>query len=269
MKLVLKRAVAVVVAVGVVFGAGACAGTASEADKATAGATPTRSVEPKEALANSLTSYDKGVYAVTFTAYDGTGTAKVDATKKNAHLKQASNDPDFTFSMELLALGTDTFMKIDMGEAAKLPGLELATGKKWLHVDRSKIENFADLGIDVTRTDFLSLRAMLGSAQSVQAAGERKYTGTLDLSKDENSPLTDGDLLDALGTKASAVPFTATLDAQGRLVELVLDVPAAGEAKAQQLKIALSEYGAVTFPAAPTGGDVVEAPAGVYEMLNT
>jgi hypothetical protein len=32
--------------------------------------------------------------------------------------------------------------------------------------------------------------------------------------------------------------------------------------------MALSEYGAVTVPSAPTGTDVVEAPDNVYKMLN-
>jgi hypothetical protein len=267
MRLAWKHAVATIIVAVVVFGAGACSATKADGGKAEAAATATKPTDPKDALLNSLTSYNKGVYAMTFTTADGNGSGTIDSVNRQGHLKTTSTEPD-TSTIEVLTLGAETYLKMDMGELAQTLGLDLLTGKKWMRIDRSKIEDLDDLRMDVSNTDFLSLRAMLGSAQSVQVVGDRKYGGTLDLSKDENSPLTDDELFTALGSKVSAVPFTVTLDAQGQLAELLIDVPVAGDIAAHQLKMTLNEYGAVTLPTAPTGSDVVEAPDTVYRMLN-
>jgi hypothetical protein len=265
MKFSWGRVVALIAATSVMFGATACGDPEGE----TAGSATTKPADPKEALLGSLATYEKGVYAVTFTALDGTGQGKVDSTKKHAYLKMTSTDPEAKFTMELLVLEPDTYLKMDMGELAAIPGLELLSGEKWMHVDRSKIKDADELGLKGDDTDLLRLKALLQNAQSVQEAGDRKYSGTLDLGKGTDSPVVDEEVLEALGATASTVPFTATVDAEGRLTELLIEVPAAGDSKAHQLKMTLSEYGAVTLPAKPTGGDVVEAPANVYEILNS
>ncbi|WP_327004679.1 hypothetical protein OHA72_58265 [Dactylosporangium sp. NBC_01737] len=80
--------------------------------------------------------------------------------------------------------------------------------------------------------------------------------------------MTDEAVVKALGAKAATVPFTATLDAEGRLTELLIDVPAAGPTKPHQLKMTVTQHGTVTIPARPTGKAVIEAPAAVYDFLN-
>jgi hypothetical protein len=78
--------------------------------------------------------------------------------------------------------------------------------------------------------DMLDLKALLQSAQSVQAAGDKQYKGTLDLAKGENAP---------------------------------------GAAKAQQLKLSVTRHGTATVPAKPTGKAVADATPGVYEFVNS
>ena len=75
-------------------------------------------------------------------------------------------------------------------------------------------------------------------------------------------------VLEALGTKAAALPFTATVDDQGRLASLKVSVPAAGEVKAYQASITMSKYGATTAQATPAAAEVVDAPAQAYDFFN-
>ncbi|GAA2642576.1 hypothetical protein GCM10010399_90670 [Dactylosporangium fulvum] len=268
MKLAWGRAAALIVAASVMFGAGACGSSSDDSGTPGAAATSSKAPEPKDVLLGSLSEYDKGVYAVDFTALDSSGQAVIDGPKKQAYIKMISTDPDAKFTMEVLLIEPDAYVKMDMGELAKLPGMQALNGKTWMHVDRSKIKDAKSLVLGANETDMLDLKALLQSAQSVQQAGDRKYGGTLDLAKGENSPMTDEDVVKALGDKAASVPFTATLDAEGHLTELLIDVPAAGDKKAHQLKLTVNQYGTATVPAKPTGKAVIEAPADTYDIFN-
>ncbi|MGI5184478.1 hypothetical protein ACQEVZ_50315 [Dactylosporangium sp. CA-152071] len=52
--------------------------------------------------------------------------------------------------------------------------------------------------------------------------------------------MTDEDVVKTLGDQAATVPFTATVDAEGQLKELLVDVSAAGDKKAHQLKLTVT-----------------------------
>ena len=268
MRLAWERAAALIVAASVMFATGACGSSSDGSGTPGAAATSSKAPAAKDVLLGSLSEYDKGVYAVDYTALDGSGQGAIDAPKKQAYVKMVSTDPDAKFAMEVLLIEPDAYVKMDMGELAKLPGMQQLNGKTWMHIDRAKVKDAASLGLAADETDMLDLKALLQSAQSVQPAGDHKYSGTLDLTKGEDSPITDEDVVKALGDKAASVPFTATLDAEGRFTELLIDVPAAGDKKAHQLKLTVTKYGTVTMPAKPTGKAVIEAPANVYDIFN-
>ncbi|MET7396586.1 hypothetical protein ABZS66_24200 [Dactylosporangium sp. NPDC005572] len=270
MKLAWGRTATTIVAVTMMFGTTACAGLTDSGASPVAAPTTSKAPEPKQLLLDSLAEYDKGVYGVEFTGRDNKGSAAIDATKKQAYLKMISTDPDAAFTMEILLLEPDAYLKMDMGVLAKqVPGMSQFNGKTWMHLDKSKITDADSLGIKQDDSDMLDLTAMLKSAQAVQTTGDGKYTGTLDLTKGEDTPMTDEAVVRALADKASAVPFTATVDAQGRFTDLTIDVPAAGQTKAHKLTLKITEYGTTKIPAKPTGKSVVEAPASAYEMLNS
>ncbi|MEV0562434.1 hypothetical protein [Dactylosporangium sp. NPDC050588] len=265
MKLAWKRAAALIVAASVMVGASAC-GTST--DSGTAGAPATsKAPEPKDVLLTSLSQYDKGVYSIDFTGLDGGGQAAIDASKKQAYIKMNATDPEAKFTMEFLLVEPDAYVKMDLGELAKVMGIKNLDGKTWMHVDRTKVKDNGSLGFSSDESDMLDVKELLKSAQSVKADGPGKFTGTLDLAKGDDSPMTDEDVVKALGDKAATVPFTATVDAEGQLKELLIDVPAAGDKKAHQLKLTVTGYTA-TVLAKPTGKAVVEAPAEVYDFFN-
>ena len=268
MRLAWERAAALIVAASVMFATGACGSSSDGSGTPGAAATSSKAPAAKDVLLGSLSEYDKGVYAVDYTALDGSGQGAIDAPKKQAYVKMVSTDPDAKFAMEVLLIEPDAYVKMDMGELAKLPGMQQLNGKTWMHIDRAKVKDAASLGLAADETDMLDLKALLQSAQSVQPAGDHKYSGTLDLAKGEDTPVTDEAVVKALGPQAATVPFTATLDAEGRLTELLIDVPAAGATKPHQLRMTVTQYGAVTIPAKPTGKAVIETPPKVYEFLN-
>jgi hypothetical protein len=274
MKLARGRTAALVVAACVMFGVGACGGGTGNSSVGASGtpgavATSSKAPDPKEALLSALAGYDKGVFAVEFAGRDSSGSAAVDVPKKQVYMKVVSTVQSSTLTLEVLAIEPDTYVKVNAaGELTKMPGMQQMNGKLWMHIDPSKVKDPDDAGIDFDDLDTFGLTALLKSAQSVQQAGNQKYSGTLDLAKGESMPMTDEAVAKALGAKAATVPFTATLDAEGRLAELLIDVPAAGATKPHQLKMTLTQYGTATVPAKPTGKAVIEAPAKVYDFLN-
>ena len=74
--------------------------------------------------------------------------------------------------------------------------------------------------------------------------------------------------LKALGEKAKAVPFEATVDGQGRLTSAVVKVPAAGRTKASRYEITYADYGTTASPAAPAADEQQPATRSAYELLN-
>ena len=64
------------------------------------------------------------------------------------------------------------------------------------------------------------------------------------------------------------MPFTAKLDPQGRLSELVVQIPAAGQSAAQDIKITYSDYGNATAAQKPAADQVVEAPQEFYNLFS-
>ncbi|MEE3919687.1 hypothetical protein V2I01_19415 [Micromonospora sp. BRA006-A] len=75
-------------------------------------------------------------------------------------------------------------------------------------------------------------------------------------------------MITALGAQAQSVPFTAKVDTQGRLSEMVLKIPAAGQSAAQDLKITYTDYGNAAPAQKPSADQVVEAPAELYNLFN-
>ncbi|HEU5110044.1 MAG TPA: hypothetical protein VFT95_15995 [Micromonosporaceae bacterium] len=267
MDLARGRVAALTVAVAVMVGAGACGGADGGGGGPAGAQAGAKDADPKAALLGSLKEYDKGVYGVSLTALDGRGQGRVNVARKQAYIKMVSTDPEAAFTMELLVVEPHSYVKMDLGGVAALPGLGLLSGDKWLHLDRSKVKGVEALTLHGDDADLAGVRGLLGSAGSVRRAGDRAYSGTLDLTKGERSPVTDEDVVRELGAKAAAVPFTAAVDARGRLAELRIDVPAAGDHKAHALKLAFSGYGSVTLPARPTGAKVADAPDEVYDMF--
>jgi hypothetical protein len=157
-----------------------------------------------------------------------------------------------TSSIDLRTIGQDSWL-----QATGVPGVEPG---KWLHIDGARLAG--------TTFDALPDGDAAGAGKFVERmadvtdAGDGNFRGTIDLTKVAGS----GVSVDVLGGKANSVPFTATVDDQGRLTELDIDLSSI-DAQLGKMTTTYSDFGATVEVSAPPAADVVEAPESLLQAL--
>ncbi|MEU1601814.1 hypothetical protein [Micromonospora matsumotoense] len=150
--------------------------------------------------------------------------------------------------IERLATGTDVYVKVTAPDR-RVPVWD---GRTWWHLGTAEAAAAKRTGLDNTR-----LASTLGAATEVRATGDRAYAGTLDLRR-STEVLGDG-LGGVLGERAAAVPFTATVDAQGRLVRYRIEL--SGEpGKTSALDLTYADFGLPVSAEKPAAGLIGEDP---------
>nr|WP_296076216.1 hypothetical protein [uncultured Actinoplanes sp.] len=227
---------------------------------------------PRDALLQAVPDEKAGAYKFDIKQNGVTINGVLDPVKKAYDVKvvtvQAGKGFKLTVNDSTKVLKEGTWVKISFSPA-NLQGLPKMP-KKWMKVDLSKVKNAKDslLQYDENAADPGSTQLVVANAVDVQDAGAGKYTGTTDLTKTTDSGIAEEETLTALGDKAKAVPFTATV-AGGHLVSLVVDVPAAGKTKAYKYTVAYAGFGATATPTAPAAGEQTAATPAAYEYLNS
>ncbi|MEH1015387.1 hypothetical protein V6U90_20010 [Micromonospora sp. CPCC 206060] len=234
-----------------------------------AAASPTAAADPKQVLRASTSEIKKGNFRFTITGDGTTGAGQVHQPSKSARYTLKTEGAEFSATMDNIYVEPSSWVKLEFGgalaDAMKNPKLD----GKYQHLDQSKVKKQKGLGFDWNDIDPAGSDLILKGIVDVEAAGEGAYAGTVDITGATEAGLLDEEIIKALGTKGAALPFTATVDKQGRLTALTIDLPAAGESKAHQVKVTYSDYGAATKVEQPPAAQVVEAPASTYEMLNS
>jgi hypothetical protein len=182
--------------------------------------------------------------------------------------------PASTAKMSVALDGTNqlTFESITAGGTfyVKITGLPSTGGtdlsKYWMKADPTKITG--DLGV-LSAKDPVDVSKIVANAASVQSADGTLYTGTVDLTQESLGVMYDADLAKELGDKAKAVPFSASVDAQGYLNSIKVSVPAYGSEPAADTTITLSDFGRPVTATAPTGAQVITMPDAMYTALNS
>ncbi|MEV4820325.1 hypothetical protein [Micromonospora sp. NPDC049274] len=251
-------------------GLAACSSDAAEPAAAPSSSAPAVPADPKEALLASTKEMAKGDFTFTVTGADMTGGGLVHKPSNSAQLTMKLGDAseDVSMEMDLIYIDSESWVKMDLGGAvaAMIPGGTKNKGK-YQHLDKTKIKDLKDLQLDPETLDPVDSETLVKGVTEVQKTGEGTYSGKIDISASTDSVALDEDVVKALGAQAKALPFTAKLDPQGRLTELVIPVPAAGEAAAHEIKIAYAGYGAGTGAKKPPADKIVEAPAETYELF--
>jgi hypothetical protein len=262
----------VVAGLAVVAAAGmatAACGTKSD-DTGTSTSTPSPTpAAPKDVLVASAAELGKQSFTFTIKDADATGQGTVDPTKKSGQIKADFSDATsgVKFTLDLIVVAQDSYLKLDFG-ALKVPGLP--PKDKWQHLDRSKLKDPGDLDIDIgEKADPAGAADIFNGIVSAQSAGDRRYTGTVDLTKATDADLVDEDIVKELGDAAKAVPFEATVDDKGRLATLKIEIPASGKVKAQTWQVTYGAYGAAPTIEKPPAAQVQEAPQSLYDLLNS
>ncbi|GIF24485.1 hypothetical protein BJ973_007964 [Actinoplanes tereljensis] len=238
--------------------------TGSAADPTAAASTAP--ADPNAALAASLKGIQQGDYAFALATPGPKAKGAVHLPSKSGAVKLEEKTKDYSFSMELVGTDTERWFRFDSSEAF-VRSMFGSDGKTWKHIDTAKIGKDGALDLDVTNADLLGLAGLVKAVTDAKVAGST-ITGTIDATKAVTADsFLDEDVVKSMGAAASSVPFTATLDDQGRLTKLVLDAPKADDTPAGKWAYTISGYGAQKAQGKPTGA-IKEITAEELSVLN-
>jgi hypothetical protein len=241
----------------------ACSSTSNSASgSASSSASP--SVAPADALVAAATSLNGKGYDMTLTAASVTGKGSVDPDNHAVTFDAKASEGGQTFELNLTGIGSDLWAKIDLGALNSRVGLDPS---KWLKIDPTKVDE-SSIGLDLSNlSDVLDIGSLTKAVSNVQRTDATHLTGTIDLTSLTGAEKPDADSLKKAGAAAKSVPFTATLDDQGRLSDLKINGDSIDSGLS--VDIALSNVGSPTAVTAPPAADVVPAPAAIYQLLGS
>ncbi|GHJ17523.1 MULTISPECIES: hypothetical protein [unclassified Micromonospora] len=262
-------------------GLAACNGNGTSDASATPSAGASGSVAPsatasgsaaKQALLDSTNAIREGNFRFAMTGAGSTAEGQVHQPSQSAEMRMTIGDPssDLMMKLDLIHAKPDSWVKLELGgtAATQIPGVKNLNTGKYQHLDQSRIKGNRALGFDFEKIDPAGSAVLTQGITDVRQSGDGAYEGTVDVSKAAEAGSLDPAVITALGAQAQSVPFTAKVDPQGRLSELVLKIPAAGQSAAQDVKITYSDYGAAAAAQKPPADQVVEAPPELYNLFN-
>jgi hypothetical protein len=214
----------------------------------------------KNALVASITPLATTSYAISLTAGSVSAIGAIDPVSHTASVTAQNTATTAPAKVSVLMIDSDSWAKVDPGTHGRMPGVNPA---KWLKLDPTKLTP-ASLPFDASDlTDAFDLRHLMQGILTVSRTDDRHYSGSIDLTGAQgvNSLIPAGR---ALGSTATDVPFTATLDGQGRLTDFAAGSTVAG---AVGFDFGISDYAAAAPPERPNDDQVTTAPNSVYPLL--
>ncbi|WP_433390017.1 hypothetical protein [Micromonospora sp. KLBMP9576] len=228
--------------------------------------------DAKQALLASTREISNGNFRFTMSGVGSTAEGRVHEPTQSAEIRATIGKPtdDLFMKLDVVHYKPDSWVKLELGgtTAKSVPGVQKLNLGKYQHLDQTRIKGNRNLGFDFEKVDPAGSEVLTQGITEVRQTGEGAYAGTIDVSKAAEAGSLDPTIITALGAQAKSVPFTAKLDPQGRLSEMVLQIPAVAQAKAQEIRITYSDYGTATAAQKPTADQVVEAPAELYNLFN-
>lgn len=244
---------------------------------------------PKQTLVKSTIQLSKGNYR-----YTSTGGA--DTTKGDVHLPESALMHVVDKSKEggefrYLVVGADRWMKMKVDFGEDMPDLDdveamadqspemaklvkqlrsmtqMFGGRKWLSIDAERAGEFGEEFSGFEHPDATGASFILANADTAERTGDT-IKGELDMSraKEDVLPWDTDEVADLRA--AGRVPYAATLDAEGRLIKLVLKLPKMGDTKAHTSTLTVTDYGRAAVQTRPKTGDVVKMSDEMYDLLN-
>jgi hypothetical protein len=238
--------------------------------KGTPGASTTTPVKSAADQLKEAAAKTKGQTFKYTVAYGDTikGDGALDSTGKSSESNMTVSvaDAGLTVKINTLIVDGDIFLRLDLGPlTATIPGLK-DLGTKWMHVDKAKIGNSGLVAQFTPSEESVGASAFVAGVVSAEKVSDTEYKGTIDLTKSAPGVLQD-DQISGYGDAAKAIPFTATLDSQGRIIKLVLTMPKTATLPAADLTSTYTDFGVALPIAKPAASDVVEAPDLIYTFL--
>lgn len=250
-------------------GLAACKSDTAESAAPGGSASAAAPADPKEALLASTREIGKGNFTFTVVGHQSTGKGLVHKPSNSAQFTMTFDDGtgDVSMDVDFIYIEKESWVKLDLGgKMFEALGADKNKGK-YQHLDQSKIEGAKGLQLNAETLDPSDSAALIKGVTEVRRTGEGSFAGTIDITGATESAALDEEVVEALAAQAKALPFTAKVDAQGRLTEIAIAVPAAGEAEAHEVKITYADYGSATAAQKPPASKVVEASEQTYEMF--
>ncbi|BCJ60476.1 hypothetical protein [Micromonospora endophytica] len=250
-----KRLATTGVALAAAFGLAltGCAPTTS--GDTTTGVPPSSSApaDPQAELTAAFEQLNKQSARVKVTSPLINGSGVLDPVAKTSDMTM---DMGAMGKIQMISTGDDVYLKMTGTLAAG------SSGDKWLHMDMSKVSDDSQFKI-LADGDPGNVRKMLKSIVTVERTGPGAYAGTLDYSKagDETA-----DVVKTFGDGAKSVPFTAAVDSEGRLTELVIDMTVLAESLGE-MRSTYSDFGLSVTATAPPAKQVEKAPMDLLEAF--
>ncbi|MEV4617969.1 hypothetical protein AB0J74_04510 [Asanoa sp. NPDC049573] len=257
----MRKRVLAVASTAVLIGLAGC----GQASDSAAGGTPAVSAttaapaDPVARLKASTKEIEAGNYRFEFKGGPLSGKGYVHKPTKGTKLDMNYDDPNFKISAELWVVDTATMVRLTRG------GQPVGGGGKWMKLDLAKAKD-SELLEYIAPVDVPGAAQVLATATDV-VEKDGALTGMVDLAKPQGVPTIDENLLDQISRSVNRVPFSATLDDQGRLAKLVLDLVGPSAGHLSTLDFTYTDYGTVTPEAAPGATEAVDAPADFYDEL--
>ncbi len=236
--------------------------TAKDGGGTSSPSAPPTPANPKDAVLGSTKALRQTTYKYTVSTNGITGSGVADAAAKKTTVSLQSARGGTTFKVDGVVIGADMWIKIDWGSGANQA---LGIPTKYMHTDPSKYKDRSNIPFGAGGGDLGDAASLFKGLVDAQRVDNRHYTITLDLTH-ADTPAVDKETLTKLGDKAKAVPGTVTLDDQGRLSEVNVDLSAVNPAAS--VKVTYSDYGSAVTVNPPPASDTVEAPQSVYDMFN-
>ncbi|MDR7275019.1 hypothetical protein [Catenuloplanes atrovinosus] len=212
--------------------------------------------DPFDALDDSVVALLDGNYTFTHTTTYQVVDGSMLADARSMRVRLDSRVQGQQFTSDFVTVAGDRFVLLDFSKVENMTSAlpDVMTGQKWVPLTDPAVTELGGIPFPAPGDDVTGATAAVRAVTDVRETGENTYAGTLDLTQVGPGVLRVGptaELLAQLGTAASAVPFTATLDGEGRLTTFVYDVPAAGSVPANHVELSLTGYGAAQPPARP------------------
>jgi hypothetical protein len=215
---------------------------------------------PKQVLQASVKPLTQTTYKYTLSSSGLTGEGSADPVGKKISLSMGGTQSGINVKMDFVLIGSDLYAKLDFGGKNSM----LSIPTKWMHLDQTKLKN-TNLGFDPSAGDPTETSALFDGLVDAQRVDATHYTATFDLTKASGSAV-DADTLKKLGDKGKSVPGTVTLDEQGRITSLTVDLSSVDPNLS--IKNTFSDYGSPVSVSAPPAADTVEAPDAVYKIFS-
>lgn len=226
-------------------GSGSPGASASVASSPSAEPTVTVPADPGKALLDAAGRLGKQAFKVKFSALGQEATGSIDLPGKVSEIDTLLQNGA---TINVRQFGTDQYVQVTGDTADALH----ATPGKWMHVDTTGLPTGNPLSPD--RNQAASAANLLKGATGVTRTAAGDYSGKVDLSHNGATQLPAG-----LGSKLKAVPFTAKIDAQGRLTSLIFDMNSVLSG-AGELNTAYYDYGVPVSVARPAAGETTPMP---------